>query len=216
MLEIRAYTKPELAALLGTKTVDNLKKKLNRYNVEYDISGRGEKAIFDIKKINEPFKVFCITELGFNANTDFKALAYFYYYYFNDDEFMAMPNEVKMFRMEGFGKYISRQTIAVYTSKLVKSEMIYIDIAEFIYYFAFHDKQFITNRKVYAEAWKYYWEIKDEVGDGSIAMNAVRHIYGGVPRKQAIPQVNAFHLDKIEMLLELVYQIIEYDMEKKI
>ena len=32
MLEIRKYTKPELTAMLGTKSVANIKKKLERYN----------------------------------------------------------------------------------------------------------------------------------------------------------------------------------------
>ena len=210
MLEVKTYTKPELTELLGSKTVDNLKKKLGRYNVEYEVTGRGEKAIFNIRKIHDPFKVFCITELGFDANTDFKALAYFYYYYFNDEEFMAMPDEVKMFRMESFGKYVSRQTIAKYTSKLVKAEMIYLDTAEFIYYFAYHDKQYLTERKIYCEAWKMYWEIKEEI-DAQTAMNVVRNTYGGSPRKQAIPQINAFYLKKLNQLLELVNHVVDAD-----
>lgn len=212
MLEVRKYKKPELTEMLGTKSVDNLKKKLDRYSVEYDVSGRGEKAIFDIKVINDPFKVFCITELGFDANTNFKRLAYFLYCYFNDEEFMAMPNEVKANRLDRERKYISRQTIAVYTTRLEKKELIYRDTDKFIYYFALGKEQIITNKKEYCQAWKLYWECIEEEAESWMAMNIVRRTYGGCPRKQAIPEVNAFYLEITDYLVGLAQEVIEKDI----
>ena len=40
----------------------------------------------------------------------------------------------------------------------------------------------------------------------------VRYEFGGSPRKQAIPQTNAFHLIKIETLIKLSEEVIEEDM----
>ena len=214
MLEIRRYTKPELTAMLGTKSVANIKKKLERYNVEFDDFGRGEKAIFDIKAINDPLKVFCITELGFDANTDFRKLAYFTYCYFNDEEFMAMPDEVKSTRLDRDGKYASRQTIATYTRRFERNDLIYRNTDNYIYYFAYGKHQNITDKKTYCKAWKLYWDsIRDEATP-SEAMWNVRYEFGGSPRKQAIPQTNAFHLIKIETLIKLSEEVIEEDMLK--
>ena len=135
MLEVREYVKPELTEMLGTKTVQGLKGKLERYCVDYEITGKGNKAIFNINKINDPFKVYCITELGYHGGADFDKLAYFMYYYFNDEEFMAMPDEVKEKRMTANEKHVSRHTIAKYTDKLVKLGLINKNTKNYIYYF---------------------------------------------------------------------------------
>ena len=214
MLEIRKYTKPELTAMLGTKSVANIKKKLERYNVGFDAVGRGEKAIFDIKAINDPLKVFCITELGFDANTDFRKLAYFTYCYFNDEVFMAMPDELKSTRLGKEGEDTSRQTIASYTRRFERNDLIYRNTDNFIYYFAYKKEQTITDKRTYCKAWKLYW---DSIKDGATpweAMCNVRFEFGGSPRKQAKPQVNAFHLTKIETLIKLSEEVIEEDMLK--
>ena len=48
MLELKEYTKPEMSEILGTKSVTNIKNKLKRYDVDFEVSGRGEKALFTI------------------------------------------------------------------------------------------------------------------------------------------------------------------------
>lgn len=125
MLEVgKAYPKPEMSLIFGTKAKQGLDRKLERYGITFSVSGRGEQAVYKIQGICDPFKVFAITELGFDANTDFRKLRNFYYYFFNDEEFMAMPDEVKETRMRKEGKDISRQTIAGYTAKLVANNLV--------------------------------------------------------------------------------------------
>lgn len=216
MLEIRTYKKPELTAMLGTKSVANLKKKLDGYNVEYDFSGRGEKAIFDIKKINDPFKVYCITELGFTAMRDFDKLAFFFYYYFNDDEFMAMPDEVKENRMKASGHDLTRQTIASYTQRLCNLGMINKFTTNYIYYFAYKGEQIITTAEEYKRAWRGYWL---DIDDGMHSWDAIwnmRITYGGVARKQPIPDVNVLYDGQIEEIVDLAVNHIWKEVEQKI
>lgn len=109
MLEVgKVYTKPEMSHIFGTKAKQGIDRKLERYGITFSVSGKGERAVYEIQKIQDPFKVFAITELGFDANTDFRKLRNFYFYYFNDEEFMAMPDEVKESRMRKEGKDIYR------------------------------------------------------------------------------------------------------------
>ena len=112
MLELRKYPKAELSEMFGTQDTEGLKRKLKRYGITFETIGRGQTLTFDIKAMEDQFKVFCITELDFEANCDFTKVRNFYYYYFNDEEFMAMPDEVKEARMWAEGHPVSRQTIA--------------------------------------------------------------------------------------------------------
>ena len=88
MLELKEYTKSELTEIFRTKDTEGLKRKMDGYGVKYKSKGWGKKTVFEIQEIKEPFKVFCITELGFDGRTDYTKLRNFYYYFFNDEEFM--------------------------------------------------------------------------------------------------------------------------------
>ena len=137
MLEVgKRYSKIELNAIFGECSVQSMIRKLNRYQVDVQVFGRGEKAQFKILEIGDPFKLFCITELDFDANTDFDKLQYFYYYFFNDDEFAAMPDEEKARQMNDRGCPVGRQTIANYIRKLEQNVWIAKDTENCIYYFA--------------------------------------------------------------------------------
>ena len=74
MLELRRYPKGELVAMFGTRDTEGLKRKLERYGVDFETSGRGGSLTFEIKEIKDPFKVFAITELNVDAGTDFKKM----------------------------------------------------------------------------------------------------------------------------------------------
>ena len=56
----------------------------------FDVCGRGEGAVYTIRAIPDPFKIFAIIELGFDANTDFIKLRNFLYHFFEDEVFMAI------------------------------------------------------------------------------------------------------------------------------
>ena len=118
MLEIgRTYPKPELSQIFGTKDKQGLDRKLIRYGIVFDVCGRGERATYTIKAITDPFKVFAITELGFDGNTDFTKLRNFYYHFFEDDIFMAWPDEVKEVRMREMGQWLSKYGESVFETE---------------------------------------------------------------------------------------------------
>lgn len=213
MLELRKYPKAELSEMFGTRDTEGLKRKLTRYGVSFECSGWGQTLTFEIKEIADPFKIFCITELDFEANCDFMKVRNFYYYYFNDEEFMAMPDEVKEVRMRAVGYPVARQTLAGYISKLEQKDMITRNTKNFIYYFAFKQTQRITDREEYLDAWHKYWADIDSGLSSTDAINNMRADYGGVARKQAIPEINGIYNDKIEYMCSLIQQSFENEMD---
>lgn len=210
MLEIeRTYSKPELSLIFGTKDKQGLERKLTRYGIVFDVCGRSENAAYTINAITNPFKVFAITELGFDGNTDFIKLRNFYYHFFEDEIFMAMPDEVKEVRMREMGQPVSRQTIAAYTYRLEANSLINRHTNNFIYYFAHKQEQRIVDREEYLQAWFEYW---DDIASGLNSFDAIANMrtdHGGVARKQPIPEVNGIYNEKIEQMLSYIQQSIE-------
>ena len=93
MLECREYSYQELCSIFNTHDARSIKNRLTRWNVEYTYKGRGANLKLTIQNIHDPFRVFCILELSYSPNTDFRKLAYFLYYYMNDMEFYSLPCE---------------------------------------------------------------------------------------------------------------------------
>lgn len=214
MLEIGCvYSKPELTQMLGTRSKQGIDRKLDRYGVVYEVCGRGERAVYTVKGMADPFKVFAITELGFDANTDFTKLRNFYYHFFEDDEFMAMPDEVKEVRMRKMGQDVSRQTIATYTRRLETNNLINRNTKNFIYYFAYNQEQRICDHAEYVQAWYEYWDDIDSGLNSYDAIANMRTDHGGVARKQPIPEINGIYNEKIEYMLSLIQQSIESEYE---
>jgi len=212
MLELKKYDKAELAEIFGTIDTQGLKRKLQRYGIKYQTSGWGQNLTFTITETADPFKVFCIDELGYDGRTDFVKLRNFLYCFLNDDEFRAMPDEVKAHRMAEAGKPMCRQTIAGYIAKLDAQNLIDRNSGEYIYYFAYKDKQRIATRQEYSEAWKQYWQDKANGADSMTAIWFMRFKHGGVARKQAMPQINGIFLEKLNRLNDAVCQSIENEL----
>lgn len=213
MLEARVYTKAELSEMLNTTDPQGISRKLQRYGITFQRKGRGNNLIFDIKEIPDKFKMYCISELGYDGRTDFYKLREFLYCYINDEEFRAMPDEVKENRLREKDKPVSRQTIAKYTQKLKALDIINLDGGEFIYYFAYKNTQRIVDHKEYIESWKQYWENRATGMDSMCAISIMRADFGGVARKQAIPLFNAVFYNKIEELNTIICESIENDLE---
>lgn len=211
MLEERTYTKVEIVQILRTKSIEGIKRKLSRYDVEFDDSGRGDNLSITIRKIRNPFKVFCILDLGIPAQTDFKKLREFYYYFFCDEEFSAMPFEVKQRRLEEQGTNISRQTISNYERYLTENNLIAPSSSNCIYYFADKDKQRFCDEAEYKEAWADYWKHKDELLWSNICIALMKDKYGGVAKKRYVPEYNAIEADTINYLIDLVIDGMEND-----
>lgn len=216
MLEVKDYTKAEIANILGTNTRQGIKRKLERYGVSYRISGRGEDIIFTIIEIQNEFKVFCITELNFDASTDFRKLQHFMYLYFNDDTFRNMPDERKAIWIDETETRISRPTIASYTQKLEQENMILRKSGNYIYYFALKKYQRMVDKEEYNRAWKEYWLNREAGADSYEAIATMIADYGGVARKQAIPEINGIYNKEIEYMLSLIQKNIEKEHDEKI
>ena len=213
MLEVgKCYSKPELTEMFGTKDKQGLERKMIGYGIVFSVSGKGESAVYEIQKMADPFKIFAITELDCGGNTSFEKLRNFYWYYFNDEVFMAMPDEVKEVWMKREHKTITRQTIASYTQKLLAKNMIDRNTKNFVYYFAFKETQRLTDRTEYLQAWHEYWA---DLANGLCSFDAIcnmRANYGGVARKQAIPEINGIYNEKIEYMLSLIQESIENEI----
>lgn len=210
MLEIgRNYPKLEMTKMLGTKSKQGIDRKLSRYGVDFSVCGTGENAVYTIKAIAEPFKIYAILDLGFDGGTDFGKLRDFYYHYFQDEIFMALPDEVKEVKMREIDRPISRQTIANYVRKLEDNHMIYRNTDNFIYYFAYKQTQRFCEHDEYVSAWKEYW---DSVHSGISSFEAIWNMridHGGVARKQAIPDINAIGKKELDYMLSLIHHSIE-------
>ena len=212
MIEIGCvYSKPEMTHIFGTKDKQGLERKLSRYGISFDVCGRGEKSTYTITGLTDTFKVFAITELGFDANTDFTKLRNFYYHFFEDEVFMAMPDEVKEVWMRKLGHPISRQTIATYISRLERNNLINRYTTQYIYYFANKDAQRLCDRDEYVTAWCNYWDDISMELTPYDAINNMRIYHGGVARKQPIPEINGIYNNKIEYMLSLIQNSIEND-----
>ena len=205
----KTYTKPEMSLIFGTKDRQGLERKLERYEIAFDVCGRGESAVYTIKTMADPFKIYAITELDCDGNTDFRKLRTFYWHYFNDEIFMAMPDEVKETMLKYEDKNISRQTIAKYTQKLVNKDMIELNTNNFIYYFAFKGTQRLVEHSEYSQAWKEYWAEMKSSGDYFCAIGRMRDNYGGVARKQPIPEINGIYNEEIELMCSLIQESME-------
>ena len=81
MLECKEYAAPELWKYFGVKNNDGLDEKLKEtYKVDFVKAGRGKDTIYTITAIPDPFKVFCVFDLGFDPNTDSRKLRDFIFY----------------------------------------------------------------------------------------------------------------------------------------
>lgn len=211
MLELRTYNIDEINAILGTTNRQGIQRKLNRYGVEYSVSGWGTKTKFEIKNIEDEFKLFCILDLGMSANTDFNKFLYFLYYFLNDEDFRWLPDEILEIKMNEREIHISRQTIANYKRVLSRLNL-FAKVGDYVYYFARRNNQIITDETIYKKAWREYWENKNNGIDSQEAICIMRADYGGVARKQAIMEENAIHADTINKINDMVCRAVEKNL----
>ena len=84
MLEIRPYPYAELSQMLGTHDPEGISRRLDRWGVAFTEDGRKPQITYNIEKISDPFKVYCMLDLNYAPQTNFTKLAYFFYYFLND------------------------------------------------------------------------------------------------------------------------------------
>lgn len=204
MLELKTYTKAEMAEILGTTDNQGIKRKLNGYGVEYITEGRGKNITFKITKIKDKFKLFCITELKFDANTDFDRLMHFMYLFWNYEDYRGTPYNVLVKVLSDKNKYVSRQTISYWIDKLEKSGYIWTSIFDFRYYCTINGKIKEIPHELYKRGWRAYWNSFEKTNDKTTAYYAMRGEAGGYLFKKPIAEINAFYLNKIDMLIDII------------
>lgn len=208
MLEEKEYTKAEIESILNVNSREKVKRKLDTYDVKYQIEGRGDYKI-RIISINDPFKLFCILELSFPAQTDFVKLRNFIYFFLNYEDFMSLPNEKMQLFLVSKGKPISRQTIGKWQNHLINLTVIN-ESSDYNYYFSYKGTLTTTDHNTYLKAWHMYFYQVDTLNyTSSESMSHVIAQYGGVPRKKAILSINAFYLEFCETLNELATKSFE-------
>ena len=217
MLEEKRYSFAELQKIIGGTDKRGLEKKLKGYGVDYRTEGWGKELSFIIEKINDPFKVYCITELEFRPQSDFNHLKHFFYHFFCDDFFMSKHDKWKEKVMRNSGYYISRQTIAKYEKQLREKRVVAYDTNDdsMVYYFAYKDYVRITDKETYKKAWHYYWGLKERGVDYLTAKWWLILRYGGLPAKHGTDVVNACYVEPMNRLISIIRKGIEDELSQK-
>ena len=210
MFELKSYLLSELKVFLHTGNRQNTNNKLRRYGVEYTIhsaTARSRNPIYEITKITDPFKLYCVFDLGFSPNTDFTKLRDFLFFLFGDPDFRWRPMEMmeEYLRMKDHG--ISRQTISNYIEHLEELGL-FCEMGDIVYYRVYKyygvQKHEIVSKEAYSAAWKVYWECRADGYNSRAAYQSMYNAFKGVPRKQTRIIGNAFHYDELNKLNEYV------------
>ena len=208
MLKVRKYSISELAGILGTADKQGIDRKLTRYGVEFSSSGWADKREYDITNINDPFKVYCVLDLGIPAQATFEKIRNLYYYFFCVEGFTDLPLIEMAKVMEAEGVPASRQFVSRWINYLRHLDYISFTQAECEYYAISRDEannricKEITKEE-YCNAWCIYFEWRDIEGCGS-AYTRMYNTIGGHPYKKPIYRQNALKYEEIEYLIDLI------------
>ena len=211
VLELRDYPLGVLENIIGSKGKQAVDRKLKKYGYGYTSEGRGKTRIYTITSSPDAlhqFRSFCVFELGFTAQTDFRKLRDFTFYLLSDDDFNWRSDEMmeEYLRLEGRG--MSRQTIGKYKARLEHLELIACN-GEYVYYKVYKaygvQQHEIITKEEYSQAWRLYWNWRN-AHPNEDSSPAYRHMYnnfGGVPRKQRRIEQNAIERERLNKLFEL-------------
>lgn len=208
MLEVKKYGVAELSAILGSTGKQAIDRKLERYGIEYDSTGRGQSLVYDIKHIPDPFKVYCITKLGIPAQANFEKIRNLYYYFFCDEGFADLPLIEMAEYLEAEGVPQSRQCVTKWIEYLRHLDYIGFTNTDCKYYAIekTHSKEKICReiaREDYSRAWSIYHQHKRT--DGCACAYALMYnTLGGHPYKKPIYYKNAIMFQEIQELIEII------------
>lgn len=209
MLEVRTYSYAELSEMMGTRDPQGICNRLKRWGVVFTKSGRKPDITFQITEITDPFKVFCILDLGCPAQTDFNKMANVFYCILNDEQFRELPDERLELLFARQGQPVSRQTISNYFAYLEKNNLINRTGGDCKYYFAREATLREASQEEYKQAWHEYWQARHEGHTSRTAIAAMCARHGGVARKQTVAVLNAFYLDTYDMLNDMICQRVQ-------
>lgn len=112
MIKIGTFSYLELKEILGANNKQAVDRRLKGYGVSFTSSGRGDKRVYEITEIENPFKLYCITELGISAQSNFDKIRNLFYYFFCVDGFTKLSHVEMEKTMRTEGSQMSRQFIS--------------------------------------------------------------------------------------------------------
>lgn len=118
-LEPGTYSITELGKIINSNGKQAIDRKLRSWEVSYSSTGRGAARKYTIEELRNPFKIFCITELGIDVHTDFNKIRDVYYFLLNDPEVPFWPAEKLSALLDSMDRSVSRQSIRKYIEKLI-------------------------------------------------------------------------------------------------
>ena len=213
MLETKSYTIKELAAALHTKEEkQDITRKLKSLGIVCSNNGRGKALTFEIQKIENEFKVFCVLELNFDTRTDFHRLAYFIYLFFNYEGFKNETFNNMERVMTAFNNKVTRQTLSKWHGKLADKEL-FAKVGEYRYYIVSNGKHQEITKELYCQEWRVLFENIDKGLSFKEALLIMYKRNGGMAKKKELIKANAFYTDTIDTLTELAARIIDDDVK---
>ena len=209
MLELRKYTKSELSTILGTSERQGIRRKLERYGIKFSECGHGNNAVFQIKSIERPFKVFCIIDLGVPAQVDFDKMRDYLYYLFNYDGFADLPAVERRQILSSNGITISNQTISHINSRLERSDYFNFNRKDCSYWAIVKKADgtkdyYPIDHDKYCDGWRIYWETIEKTQDCYYAYSKMIKFVGGHPCKTHKIEYNGIYANEINTLHRLV------------
>lgn len=208
MLELRTYTKDELAAIIETNDNQGIRRKLQRNQIEFTTSGFGRTLKFEIKAIHDPFKIYALWDLKVNPHADFMKIRNLFYFFFCYEGFRDLPLIQMADMLEENNCPVSRPTITKWINHLESIDYVTSLKSDCLYYRIYKDKDRkvpveITKEK-YCEAWKIYFKVKSECNDSGEAYFEMYHFLHGHPYKKPKVYNNVFYQKDIEFMIELL------------
>ena len=198
--------------ILHTKDPQGIKRKLNNYGISYTEEGRGSDLCITITNIENPFKVFCIVELGFPASCKFDRLRDFVLYFFCWDEFREFPDEQMELFLRDNDQYVCRQTIRGWMRRFEQNNLILQRSNEYIYYGIYKDERYEITKEEYGSAWSCYFENIRKGASSSLAFMSMTNVYGYIPRKKEVAVINGIYAQIIDTLIDLAQKEVEKEM----
>lgn len=212
MLELRDYTKEELASILGCKPdkASNILVRLDRAGYKYETNNRkGKNYRITITAIpGDRFKDFCVSKLGIPAQSDFRILKTFFCKYFCEPEFQQLPYEDMERELEKEGKKLNRQIISKWANYFIDKGWVNESTAEYTYYCTVRTAEGVSaipiTKEEYVAAWKRFGEVMKETKFRQLAWEEMRRVNGGTSYKKKKIEENGFYSELIDTLVEAI------------
>ena len=208
MIKVGNYSLVELKSILGVSDKQGIDRKLTRYGVEFTSTGWGNSREYHIINIPDPFRVYCVFDLGIPAQADFPKIRNLYYYFFCVEGFTDLPLIEMAKVMEDEGVPASRQFVSKWIEYLRHLDFINFTSTECDYYAISKDEEGnrvckTISRTDYRNAWSIYFERRDVEGCGT-AYARMYNTIGGHPYKKPIYNENALKFAEIQELIDII------------